>query len=1145
MDLSGNVYVADTYNHRIQKWTPGATSGITVAGGNGQGAAANQLDNPYGVYVDDSGNVYVADTENHRVQKWEPDASQGTTIAGGNGPGAGCESIILILRDLFIDAFGSIYIADTDNARVQKKDAGDSVWNTITGAGSLSRARNVYVSAKMNVYVTDRYNNRIVKYQYFPEITILPGETSGSLTITALDGTSDTGRPTFSRDSNSSDGDENIMITPVAATNSILSSEASETSINIIISDGKNLTVLEDSGLTNKEIVSNETGVESEAFIITEISYSGTGTVAINSNSISIDYAPLADFNGIEEITYTISNGTTSSSGYLTVTVTAVNDAPVAQDGSNTKEEDTDQTITLSASDVDGDDLTYAIGTAPTNGTVTLTGAEVVYTPNENFNGTDSFTFTSFDGTIESNTGTVAITVTAVNDAPVAQDGSNTKEEDTDQTITLSASDVDGDDLTYAIGTAPTNGTVTLTGAEVVYTPNENFNGTDSFTFTSFDGTIESNTGTVAITVTAVNDAPVAQDGSNTKEEDTDQTITLSASDVDGDELTYAIGTAPTNGTVTLTGAEVVYTPNENFNGTDSFTFTSFDGTIESNTGTVAITVTAVNDAPVAQDGSNTKEEDTDQTITLSASDVDGDDLTYAIGTAPTNGTVTLTGAEVVYTPNENFNGTDSFTFTSFDGTIESNTGTVAITVTAVNDAPVAQDGSNTKEEDTDQTITLSASDVDGDDLTYAIGTAPTNGTVTLTGAEVVYTPNENFNGTDSFTFTSFDGTIESNTGTVAITVTAVNDAPVAQDGSNTKEEDTDQTITLSASDVDGDDLTYAIGTAPTNGTVTLTGAEVVYTPNENFNGTDSFTFTSFDGTIESNTGTVAITVTAVNDAPVAQDGSNTKEEDTDQTITLSASDVDGDDLTYAIGTAPTNGTVTLTGAEVVYTPNENFNGTDSFTFTSFDGTIESNTGTVAITVTAVNDAPVAQDGSNTKEEDTDQTITLSASDVDGDDLTYAIGTAPTNGTVTLTGAEVVYTPNENFNGTDSFTFTSFDGTIESNTGTVAITVTAVNDAPVAQDDIFTLEQGNTEIVTLIASDVDGDNLSYSIVIQPSHGSVTLDGDHAIYISDASYLGSDNFTFKVSDGTEDSNEATISVAVTLDLLTYQLENIEG
>ena len=342
--------------------------------------------------------------------------------------------------------------------------------------------------------------------------------------------------------------------------------------------------------------------------------------------------------------------------------------------------------------------------------------------------------------------------------------------------------------------------------------------------------------------------------------------------------------------------------------------------------------------------------------------------------------------------------------------------------------------------------------------------------------------------------------------------------------------------------------MTYTIETAPTNGTVTLTGAEAVYTPNENFNGTDSFTFTSSDGTIESNDGTVAITVTAVNDAPVAQDGSNTKEEDTDQTITLSASDVDGDDLTYTIETAPTNGTVTLTGAEAVYTPNENFNGTDSFTFTSSDGTIESNDGTVAITVTAVNDAPVAQDGSNTKEEDTDQTITLSASDVDGDDLTYTIETAPTNGTVTLTGAEAVYTPNENFNGTDSFTFTSSDGTIESNDGTVAITVTAVNDAPVAQDGTEAVNPGIPKTFSLIANDIEGDNLTYSIISQPNNGSITIDGNLATYTSDIIFLGEDNFTFSVSDGELTSNISTISINVTLGTLgelEYSLNNVKS
>ena len=236
VDLSGNVYVADTYNHRIQKWTPGATSGITVAGGNGQGDAANQLNNPNGVYVDDSGNIYVADTKNHRVQKWEPDASEGTTIAGGNGPGEAANQLYFP-RDLFIDAFGSIYIADTDNARVQKKDAGDSVWNTITGAGILTQARNVHVSAKTNVYVSDRYNNRIVKYQYFPEITIPAGETTGALTITAVDNTTSASTATYSRGSNSDESNETIVITPITTSNSILSTEASKTTINILISN--------------------------------------------------------------------------------------------------------------------------------------------------------------------------------------------------------------------------------------------------------------------------------------------------------------------------------------------------------------------------------------------------------------------------------------------------------------------------------------------------------------------------------------------------------------------------------------------------------------------------------------------------------------------------------------------------------------------------------------------------------------------------------------------------------------------------------------------------------------------------------------------------------------------------------------------
>jgi hypothetical protein len=244
VDLSGNVYVADTYNHRIQKWAPGATSGITVAGGNEEGEAANQLNNPHGVFVDDLGNVYVADTKNHRIQKWEQGAEEGTTIAGGNGQG-GAANQLSHPEDIFIDTSEGIYIADTYNSRVLKKEVGDTEWTIIEGEGYTYKeyATYVYVSAKMNVYVSEKYNNRIQKYQYFPEITILAGETSGTLTITALDDTSSASKGVYSRNSSSDDGDESIVITPVAGSNSILSAEASETTISITISDSSSLHV--------------------------------------------------------------------------------------------------------------------------------------------------------------------------------------------------------------------------------------------------------------------------------------------------------------------------------------------------------------------------------------------------------------------------------------------------------------------------------------------------------------------------------------------------------------------------------------------------------------------------------------------------------------------------------------------------------------------------------------------------------------------------------------------------------------------------------------------------------------------------------------------------------------------------------------
>ncbi len=144
----------------------------------------------------------------------------------------------------------------------------------------------------------------------------------------------------------------------------------------------------------------------------------------------------------------------------------------------------------------------------------------------------------------------------------------------------------------------PPHGTLTGTAPNLTYTPAANYNGSDSFTFTVNDGTVDSAAATVSITVGATNDDPVAVAQAVSTAEDTALAITLAGTDTDGDPLTFAVGT-PSNGTLSGTAPNLTYTPDANFNGSDSFTFTVNDGTTSSAAATVSISVTAVNDPPI------------------------------------------------------------------------------------------------------------------------------------------------------------------------------------------------------------------------------------------------------------------------------------------------------------------------------------------------------------------------------------------------------------------------------------------------------------------------------------------------------------------------------------------------------------------
>ncbi|TGZ34950.1 4-deoxy-4-formamido-L-arabinose-phosphoundecaprenol deformylase ArnD [Photobacterium damselae subsp. damselae] len=865
------------------------------------------------------------------------------------------------------------------------------------------------------------------------------------------------------------------------------------------------------------------------------------GSVTVNPDG-SWEYVPNPDFHGEDSFTVVVDDGNGGTDTItVTVNVTPVNDAPVGEDVSAETQEDTAVTGQLTATDVDGDNLTFKPGSNPENGSVTVNpDGSWEYVPNPDFNGEDSFTVVVDDGNGGTDTITVTVNVTPINDAPVGENVSAETQEETAVTGQLTATDVDGDNLTFKPGSNPENGSVTINSdGSWEYVPNPDFNGEDSFTVVVDDGNGGTDTITVTVNVTPVNDAPVGENVSAETQEETAVTGQLTATDVDGDNLTFKPGSDPTNGSVTVNpDGSWEYVPNTDFNGEDSFTVVVDDGNGGTDTITVTVNVTPVNDAPVGEDVSAETQEDTAVTGQLTATDVDGDNLTFKPGTNPENGSVTINAdGSWEYVPNPDFNGEDSFTVVVDDGNGGSDTITVTVNVTPINDAPVGENVSAETQEETAVTGQLTATDVDGDNLTFKQGSDPTNGSVTVNpDGSWEYVPNPDFNGEDSFTVVVDDGNGGTDTITVTVNVTPVNDAPVGENVTTETQEDTAVTGQLTATDVDGDNLTFKQGSDPTNGSVTVNpDGSWEYVPNPDFNGEDSFTVVVDDGNGGTDTITVTVNVTPVNDAPVGENVTTETQEDTAVTGQLTATDVDGDNLTFKQGSDPTNGSVTVNpDGSWEYVPNPDFNGEDSFTVVVDDGNGGSDTITVTVNVTPINDAPVGENVSAETQEETAVTGQLTATDVDGDNLTFKPGSNPENGSVTINSdGSWEYVPNPDFNGEDSFTVVVDDGNGGTDTITVTVNVTPVNDAPEGED-VTTETQEETAVTgQLTATDVDGDNLTFKPGSNPENGSVTINADGSWeYVPNPDFNGEDSFTVVVDDGNGGTDTITVTVNVT-------------
>ncbi|WP_439329445.1 Ig-like domain-containing protein [Christiangramia aestuarii] len=835
-----------------------------------------------------------------------------------------------------------------------------------------------------------------------------------------------------------------------------------------------------------------------------------------------------------------------------------------------TTEEDSDVIIDVLDNDKydPAASLVLSNTTQPANGNVVINSDNsVTYTPNADFNGTDSFeytaTVTNFDGSTTLETTTVTVTVEPVADA--VADVATTQE---DEAVMIAVLDNDtyesGTDVEVTSTTQPVNGNVVINADNsVTYTPNADFNGTDSFeytaTVTNADGSTTSETTTVTITV-----EPVADAVADTATIPEDEAVTIDVLDNDTYEATTDVEvtstTQPVNGNVVINADNsVTYTPNADFNGTDSFeytaTVTNTDGSTTSETTTVTITVEPVADA--VADFATTQE---DEAVVINVLDNDtynaATELEVTSTSTPANGSVVINADNTVtYTPNADFNGTDSFeytaTVTNADGSTTSETTTVTITVEPVADA--VADVTTTQE---DEAVVIDVLDNDtynaATDVKVTSTSTPANGSVVINEDNTVtYTPNADFNGTDSFeyiaTVTNADGSTTSETTTVTVTVEPVADA--VADTATTSE---DEAVVINVLDNDiynaATELEVTSTSTPANGSVVINAdSTVTYTPNADFNGTDSFeytaTVTNADGSTTSETTTVTITVEPVADA--VADVATTPE---DEAVVVAVLDNDtynaASDVEVTSTSTPANGSVVINAdSTVTYTPNADFNGTDSFeytaTVTNSDGSTTSETTTVTISVTPVED--VAADTVSTPE---DEAVTIDVLDNDtyesGTDVEVTSTTQPANGNVVINSDNTVtYTPNADFNGTDSFeytaTVTNSDGSTTSETTTVTISVTPVED--VAADTVSTPED---EAVTIDVLDNDtyesGTDVEVTSNTQPANGNIVINSDNTItYTPNADFNGTDSFeyiaTVTNADGSTTSETTTVTVTV--------------
>jgi VCBS repeat-containing protein len=763
----------------------------------------------------------------------------------------------------------------------------------------------------------------------------------------------------------------------------------------------------------------------------------------------------------------------------------STNSAPVAASDSYATDEDTPlridagRGVLANDTDEEGDDLNVSgakSATPPSHGTLSLNrDGSFSYTPEANFNGTDSFTYMANDGIADSDEVTVIIKVNSVNDAPTLTVSKNSAalDELTPLNFSATANDIDSplNALRYSLSDAPAGAAIDPVAGLFRWTPSE-AQGPGNFTFrVNVSDGLATTSQTVTVTVNEVNVAPTLSNvpAAAAVNELTAYTFAAKGSDTDipNQPLTYSLIDAPSGASINPTTGAFTWSPTERQgNGSVySFTVRVSDGTASADV-PVKLTALEVNSPPILSAvAPQTVDELKPLSISLSSTDTDDpvNTLTYALGDgAPSGMTIDSRTGAISWTPSE-AQGAGDFPVTvkvTDNGSPSlSDTRIINIRVNEINVAPrLADIGNKIVDENTLLTFTTGATDTDlpANALVYSLVNAPSGASIEPSTGVFSWTPSE-AQGAGEYPITvrvTDNGTPSlSDSRTFNVRVNEVNVAPrLSPIGSKTVDEETPLSFNAAATDSDlpVNSLTYSLVNAPAGATINASTGAFTWTPTEAQGaGTYNVTVRVTDNGSPALSAeeTVTITVREVNIPPVGNPSEATGAEDQPLSFTLTATDADlpANKLTFSVLKAPANGSLSGTGANLTYTPKRDFNGSDSFTFIVNDGTADSRPVNVSLRITPVNDAPTANSDSAATRQNVPVIINVIAndSDVDGDALVLSNVTDAVGGTVEIVGGGVRFTPNKDFRGSGSFKYTVSDGQGGTATGSVIVSVSA------------------------------------------------------------------------------------------------------